>query len=273
MKPGRRGRRAPHGKRSASRFDARQDRVADGQPRENPLQLPFQASGINSSGGTIGRDTPGDSASRIGRDGAGRSRAERGPATPPALPCPPNGQLNQCNNWKCRQSTAKILQIEIDGAVRKYGENHVGMLTLGCPDEVHEMDEFQRRYNSLMTHFLRERFIQTAAVVQRYKHGIHAHLAVVTDWDMRGRLNFKALKRRDYRSAPQRLRQEWKLLREVLPGYGFGRHELLPMYGDSSGLGRYLARYLVRELGTRRRGDKRHKLVRYSQSWDRCVVG
>jgi hypothetical protein len=147
------------------------------------------------------------------------------------------------------------------------------MLTLGCPDEVLEMDEFQRRYNSLMTHFVRERFIQTAAVIQRYRHGIHAHLAVVTDWDMRGRLDFKALKRRDYRSAPQRLRQEWKLFREVLPGYGFGRHELLPMYGDSSGLGRYLARYLVRELGTRRRGDKRHRLVRYSQSWERCVVG
>ena len=157
--------------------------------------------------------------------------------------------------------------------MRKYGRNHVGMLTLGCPDDVHGMDEFQRRYNSLMTHFLRGRFIQTAAVIQRYKHGIHAHLAVVTDWDMRGNLDFKALKRRNYRSAPSRLRAEWKLFREVLPGYGFGRHELLPMYGDSSGLGRYLARYLVRELGTRRCGDKRHRLVRYSQSWERCVVG
>ncbi len=273
MKHGRSGRRTRHGKRSASKFDAKKDRAADGQPPENALALPFPASGGEIVGGPMGGDTPGDSSARIGRDGPGRDRAERGPARPSALPCPPNGQLNQGSNWKCRQSTAKILQIEIDGAVRKYGENHVGMLTLGCPDEVHEMDEFQRRYNSLMTHFLRARFIQTAAVVQRYKHGIHSHLAVVTEWDMRGRLNFKALKRRDYRSAPQRLRQEWKLFREVLPGYGFGRHELLPMYGDSSGLGRYLARYLVRELGTRRCGDKRHKLVRYSQSWERCVLG
>jgi hypothetical protein len=193
---------------------------------------------------------------------------------PAGIPCPPNGQLKQGNGWKSGANASKILQLEIDGAARRFGTDHVGMLTLSFPDEVHDMVEASRRLNSLFTGALRERFVQFVTVLQRHKrHGLHAHTAVVVDWDIRGNLSWEALKRRQYGSAPRRLRDEWAFLRDLLPRYGFGRHELLPMRGHSEGLGRYLARYLSRELGTRRKGDRGARLVRYSQSWERVVVG
>ena len=56
-------------------------------------------------------------------------------------------------------------------------------------------------------------------------------------------------------------------------GYGLGVANLMPMQGEAEGLGRYVARYVARELGTRKKEDRQARLVRYSQSWERVVVG
>lgn len=203
-----------------------------------------------------------------GRAAAGPARDETGRPLP--LPCPPREQLN---NEGVEFGAAKKLKVEVWGACLKFGVGHVGMLTLTFPDEVREIAEASRRFHSLMVNRLSKRCVQWAVVVQRHKDGrIHFHLVVVTREDIGSGLNLEALKRRDYRSANAALRAEWAWLREVLPGYGFGRHELLPVQ-DVNGFGDYLGRYLVREMGTRRPMDKGARLVRYSKNWDHVLVG
>jgi hypothetical protein len=76
------------------------------------------------------------------------------------------------------------------------------------------------------------------------------------------------------RRVTQECREEWKIFNPArMGGYGLGVANLMPMQGEAEGLGRYVARYVARELGTRKKEDRQARLVRYSQSWERVVVG
>jgi hypothetical protein len=89
--------------------------------------------------------------------------------------------------------------------------------------------------------------------------------------DIRTGFDFEAVKARDYSSASLYLRAEWAHLRETLPEYSFGRHELLPVK-NPDGFGLYVARYVGRTFHTRR-DDKGARLVRFSQGFHRVVCG
>jgi len=171
------------------------------------------------------------------------------------------------------------LEIEVLAAIMRNGPERVGLWT-STPGEVvdgkfvkvSDWREASRRWNSLISN-ASKKWIQWVCVMQRHKDGgVHYHVCFVSEKDIRGALDWEALRRRDYRSANEALREEWAFWREVAPKYGFGRVEVLPVR-DANSLGRYLARYLARELGKRREGDRRARLVRYSQSWQRVVVG
>jgi len=75
------------------------------------------------------------------------------------------------------------------------------------------------------------------------------------------------------RPASQACRDLWDVFTpEAMGRYGLGVANLLPVR-DGQGAGRYLARYVGRQLGTRQKGDRGARLVRYSQSWQRAVMG
>lgn len=71
--------------------------------------------------------------------------------------------------------------------------------------------------------------------------------------------------RRDYRSAPKALRTLWRYLRQVLPRYRFGRHELLPVKRTGPALACYLAKYLTKD-GDMPKGARRVRYIR-AQAW------
>jgi hypothetical protein len=146
---------------------------------------------------------------------------------------------------------------------------------LGEFEKVTDFGEASRRWNSLRTSAIarREEWLQWALVMQRHKDGgVHYHVLVVHRDDVRSGLDFDAVRRRDYRSANAALRAEWSFWRDVHARYGFGRVEFLPLY-DANGAGKYLARYLRREIGTRREMDSGAQLFRFSRSWERVVHG
>lgn len=162
----------------------------------------------------------------------------------------------------------------------KFGVEHVALWTSTPGDivdgkfvKVTDWAEASRRWHSLQSNANAGRWQQWAMVMQRHKDGgVHYHACVVHREDVRGNLNFAALRKRDYRTANPALRAEWEFWRETAPKYGFGRVEFLPVY-EVEGFGRYLARYLKREIGCRRKEDSKARLLRYSQSWERCVMG
>jgi hypothetical protein len=164
------------------------------------------------------------------------------------------------------------VEIEIQGLIQRHGVERIGFLTFTFPDDVKTIKEASRRFNSMFSNRLTGRYREWLSVVQRHKdERIHFHLVVVLDEDIRTGFNFNAVASRDYSSACSYLRREWKFLRETMPDYDFGRHELLPIK-NSDGFGFYVARYVGRTFHTRK-DEKGARLVRFSKSFHRCVHG
>ena len=154
----------------------------------------------------------------------------------------------------------------------RWGVNRIGFLTFTFADDVRTIAEAQKRFHSAFSNALGGRYSEWICVVQRHKDDrIHFHLVVAMSQDIRTGFDFAAVGRRDYASASAYLKAEWKFLRETLPDYQFGRHELLPVK-NPAGFGMYVARYVGRTFHTRR-DEKGARLVRFSRGFQRCVMG
>jgi hypothetical protein len=69
----------------------------------------------------------------------------------PRLPCLKSSSLNGRTNRKALFAAQQNMR----GYVRRVGEDRIGVLTLTTADECRCLREFQRRWNSLMTNFVR----------------------------------------------------------------------------------------------------------------------
>jgi len=160
--------------------------------------------------------------------------------------------------------TALCLSLEIIGLAKQFGLERLGFLTLTFVENVYDIREANRRFNSLNTHVIKDRYERAIAVVERQERGaVHFHLLVVAASDIRTGSDFEAFKRRDYRSANPALRAEWAFWRATCSKYGFGRHELLPVRSTAEGIARYVASYIGKNIRARNEGDKGARLVRY----------
>lgn len=184
------------------------------------------------------------------------------------LPCLSSDNSNEgVRLTGTQRKTATALAGNVKGFCDRFGLERVGFLTLTFPQAVRCQREAQRRFNSLRTGVLCKRYRAWIVVKERHKKGgWHYHLLVAVDSDIRTGCDFEAFGRRDYRSAPGTLREEWAFLRDVLKRYGFGRHELLPVKSTAEGIGFYVGKYISKHLGQRRDEDKGVRLVEYSRA-------
>lgn len=160
--------------------------------------------------------------------------------------------------------TAFALTLNVEAMCARHGVEKVGFLTLTTPTSV-SPHEISRRFNSLARRFLKAFCVDYICVLERSPSGrVHLHLLVGLAHDIRTGFDFAAAARGDYRSACPALRSCWRQLRETLPGYGFGRHELMPIKGATKALARYVGKYISKHLDQRRVDDKGVRLVRYS---------
>ena len=184
--------------------------------------------------------------------------------------CNEVSSLNEYSTSFMKSATA--LEMNIHSFVNHFGVDYCGFLTLTFPDNVIDVREASRRFNSMNTHFLREISLGYIGVYERHKSGrIHFHLLVAFDSNIRGGLDFSAVAKRDYRTANKSLRSLWALMRRRLPDYGFGRAELLPVKTNAKGIARYVAKYIGKAVSNRVAADKGFRLVRSSmdkaQAW------
>ena len=117
--------------------------------------------------------------------------------------------------------------------------------------------EASKRFNSLASHVLNDRYVAWLRVLERQKSGrIHYHLVVVLRSDIRSGVDFAAIASGDYRSAGPALREEWAFWRRTAPLYRFGRTELLPVVSSAEAISRYVGKYLGKHLDARLPADK-----------------
>lgn len=103
-------------------------------------------------------------------------------------------------------------------------------------------------------------------MTERHKSGaVHFHvLGILTGTpDIRTGLDFEKIAKKDYRSAPEALRDIWAYLRDTLPAYGFGRAELLPVKKTGEAVAAYVSKYIEKNVWNRLPEDAHKKLVRY----------
>jgi hypothetical protein len=201
----------------------------------------------------------------------GGAEAERRAAPPAsALPCLSSNNSTEGGGGRINLLTgghkrsAFVLTWELLALAKEYGIERLGFLTLTFADLVLELKEANRRFNSLNTHVVKERYERAVKVPERQRsRRLHFHLVVVLDADIRTGLDFEAIKRKDYRSANPALRAEWAFWRKTAPEYGFGRTELLPVRSCAEALARYVGGYIGKNVRERVDGDKGARLVSY----------
>jgi hypothetical protein len=200
------------------------------------------------------------------------------PAPAAPLPCLyGNNSTEEKKPQSNHVKSARALAENCRALVEKYGLERIGFLTLTFYDHVTEHKEAQRRFNSLATHVLRERYADYIKVSERQQSGRwHFHLLVVLGEDIRTGFDFdayKAAKRagklsthrhwtKAYgASASARLREEWRFWREVGKRYAFGRVEMMPIKSTAEGVARYIGKYIGKHMHSRKLEDKGVRLV------------
>jgi hypothetical protein len=178
--------------------------------------------------------------------GNGESAGCGAQAPLPRLPCLKSSSLNGRTNRK----PLFAAQQNMRGYVKQVGEDRIGVLTLTTADECRSLREFQRRWNSLMTNFIRRLWKSGVWVRERQMRtgNWHGHALVDVGFDIRLGFPFEEVGRRNYRNVDGRVRDLWKRLREKAPRYGFGRTELLPIKSNSEWAIKYLTSYLGKAL-------------------------
>ena len=152
--------------------------------------------------------------------------------------------------------------------VNTYGLERIGFLTLTFKENLGDAGEAQRRLNNLNRRVIGPLFPVRICVVEPQKRGaVHYHLLVVCESDIRTGVDFEGLRSRDYRSAGKDLKNLWKILREAMPRYGFGRSELMPIRSSSEGISKYVGKYLAKGAAHRIGQFERMRMVRYSCKW------
>jgi hypothetical protein len=151
----------------------------------------------------------------------------------------------------------------------RFGVERLGFLTLTFKDPVMLLPEASKRFNSLATHVLNNRYSAWLRIAERQKSGrVHYHLLVAMREDIRTGFDFEAVARKDYRSAGTALRDEWAFWRATAPAYRFGRTELLPIMSNVEAMSKYVGKYLSKGCYFNRRPEDRgQRLIAYSQGW------
>ena len=132
--------------------------------------------------------------------------------------------------------------------------------------QVFDMEEAYVACLNLYRRVLPAVFLLGVIVTERCQNGaIHFHIlgVMLHDWDIRTGFNFEQVKRRNYTSVCPELRGVWAELRHVLPKYGFGRAELLPIRKTGGAVTDYISKYIEKNVMNRPAADKGIKLVRY----------
>jgi len=215
-------------------------------------------------------------------------------AAPPASSLPCLFVTTACQDQRPalpgpRKKQAQALTDNIEWMAKTFGPERIGFLTLTLGDvyaggrfrNLRDRKEAQRRFHSFMTNEISRHYVLGVTVTERHGNGgIHFHLVVVCQEDIRGQIDFAACfpakdiygkpsQKPDYSTANAAIKREWAYLRRICKRYGFGRHQLQPMREDAEALGRYLGGYLQKDWVFRLPEDKGARCVRYFGHWSK----
>jgi len=186
------------------------------------------------------------------------------------------------------------LRRNVEAFVQHYGRNHCLFFTLTDEKNLHptqfarHWNNLLRRHGSWMNSFIR-------VLEPQMKGRPHYHVLTSVDWDTQPNrfdwdafdacqdevrqhgktARFRSLRKSYRQSAAPELVEMWIVLRKILPRYGLGRAELLPMRRGHEAIAEYIGKYLEAGLVLRRhswKGCRRMEMDRRNKSqWLACT--
>jgi hypothetical protein len=186
------------------------------------------------------------------------------------------------------------LRLNVASFIQSWGRNHCLFFTVTDEDNLHPKEFAQRWNNYLRRHGAW--IVSYIRVLEPQKQGRpHYHLLVAVLWDTkpdafdwaafgecqrerreRGATGlFRELRARYKNSAAPELVRLWALLRKVLPRYGLGRAELLPLRKGKEAISEYIGKYLEAGLIIRKHSWKGCRRVEFDRrnktGWLACT--
>ena len=186
------------------------------------------------------------------------------------------------------------LRLNVAAFIEHWGRDHCLFFTVTDEDNLHPT-QFARRWNN----YLRRHgawIVSFIRVLEPQKYGRpHYHILVAVLWDTkpdafdwaafsdcqnerreRGATGlFRELRARYKNSAAPELVTLWALLRKVLPRYGLGRAELLPLRKGKEAISEYIGKYLEAGLIIRKHSWKGCRRVEFDRrnkiGWLACT--
>ena len=175
------------------------------------------------------------------------------------LPCLVYSDNSNTNTHTNRSKDSKRefeLKENIEHFITVHGLTNVVVITLTFPDDPSTETE-RIRWNSLATGVIRRRYRQALVVRERHDDGRrHYHIFVTLKTDVRTGCDFRAIKKRKYRTAPAALRLEWKYWRKTAPKYGFKRAHVMPVESDVRTVAHYFSKCFRLPRDERDRGAR-----------------
>ena len=196
---------------------------------------------------------------------------------------------------------AEVLQNSVQALVNAYGIENVAFLTLTFKreDGYADMKEANRKFDNLRRRKLTQFEPWGGAVERQTDEAIHYHLIIHVgrdirtgfDWDTylkacdlgfqvhrakkTGQAGlYRKLKARHRkltaaysRSATPYLRQLWAFWREACENYGFGRSECVPVRSNAEAIGKYVGKYISKNIAARSKKDVGKQLLRGSKDF------
>jgi len=176
------------------------------------------------------------------------------------------------------------LRRNVASFINHFGRNHCLFFTITDQEGLHP-SQFARRWNSYLAgngKWIRS-FIRV--LEPQAKGRPHYHLLVAVDWDTRPDIfdweafdacqfernlngytsRFRELRARYKNSAAPELAALWSLQRKVLPRYGLGRAELLPLRKGEEAISEYIGKYLEGGLNIRRHSWKGCRRIEFDR--------
>ena len=115
--------------------------------------------------------------------------------------------------------------------------DRIAYLTVTMPDGLNDA-EAETRFNSFSK--ILRRYFPDAIWCREYTRAgaLHFHAVVIAAYDFTG-VDADAVRAKDYRTVPRRLRALWRVLRRAATAYSVGAVHVLPMLRESEDLATY----------------------------------
>lgn len=176
------------------------------------------------------------------------------------------------------KKSAFALSDNVNRFIEEHGLDNCAFLTLTFKENIIDHREASRRFDSLNKNFLSRFYGEWLWARERQIRGAwHYHVIIQCKGDIRTGFDWneydtwltdrEAGKKRRLLTGNRLIRSLWELNRNSVKNYGFGIPHLCPIKSTSEAVGKYVSKYIAKQIGQRPDEDKGVKLTSHSQGF------